>query len=125
MRDEDDGLEWETYYDLNSIKRSSNIVAVWLKQLPVFKNDEQKQRLIRSTTENRKMNKTDTQGYEKYSFSQTLVEIDCNGKSGRSVAIKDFDERGSLLGNDAKEGVPFAPVRDGSLAGFLLEALCH
>lgn len=122
---EDHGLEYQTYYDLKSVKRSANIVAVWIKQLSVFKNDEQKQRLIKSITENRKLNKIDTKGYEKYSFSKTLIEIDCDDRSGRKVAIKDFDDGGALLGEDAIAGVPFAPIRDGSLAGLLFEALCR
>ncbi len=29
-KDEDDGLEWETYYDVNSVKRTTGVVAVWL-----------------------------------------------------------------------------------------------
>jgi len=124
-KDEDDGLEWETYYDVNSIKRTTGVVTVWLKQLPVFKTEEQKQKLIHSTIENRGLNKMDTKGYEKFAYSQMLVEIDCNGKSGRNVSIKDFDERGTLLGSDTKQGVPFAPVRDGSLAGLLLKAVCN
>ena len=124
-KDEDDGIEWETYYDVSSIKRTSGVIAVWLKQLPVFKTEEQKQKLIRSTIQNRELNKMPTKGYEKLAYAQMLVEIDCNAKSGRNVALKDFDESGTLLGSDTKEGVPFAPVRDGSLAGLLLKAVCN
>ena len=122
---EDHNKTWKTYYDASNIERKvGGIVRVWLKQLPVTKTEAEKQRIVNAMIQNRKLNNMSSKGYEKFAYSLTLVEFDCVGRQGRSVAIRDFDQSEKLLGSDAKEDFPFAPVREGSMSEVILEAVC-
>jgi len=122
---EDDQSTWKTYYDAANIEHpSKNIVRVWLKQMPVATTNAEKQRMISAIIENRKDNEMRTDGYEKFAYSLTLVEFDCAGRQGRSMAIKDYDQSEKLLGSDTKDGVPFAPVREHSMSEAIMEAAC-
>lgn len=122
---EDDRDSWKTYYDAANIERQNkDIVRVWLKQIPITKNDAERQRIVSGIIENRKLNNMGIKGYEDFAYSLTLVEFDCSGRKARSISIKDYDRAEKLLGSDRKEGVPFAPAPKDSLAGMILEAAC-
>ena len=122
---EDHNQVWKTYYDVKNIKRKSEgTIEVWLKQVPITKTEEERQRIIRSIIKNRELNEMPIKGYGKFAYSLTLIEFDCSKKVGRRVSIKDYNEAGELLGTDTIEGVPFAPVPEGSMAGVVLEAVC-
>lgn len=122
---EDDRDSWKTYYDAANIERQNKgIVRVWLKQIPNTRNEAEKQRIVNAIIENRKLNNMDVKGYEKFAYSLTLVETDCSGRKMRSISIKDYDQAEKLLGSDTKADIPFAPVREHSLPGLILEAAC-
>jgi hypothetical protein len=122
---EDDNQVWKTYCDLKRIKQTvEGTVEVWLKQVPITKTGKERRKLIHSIIENRTLNKIPINGYEKFAYSLTLIEFDCGKNLARSVSIEDYDETAKLLGSDTIEGVPFAPVREGSATGVILEAVC-
>ena len=121
---EDDHQVFETYYDSKSVKRTAEgTIRVWLKQVPITKTEEERQRIIRSIIQNRKLNRMSIGGYEKFAYSLILIEFDCSEKVGRSISISDYDETDKLLGsNTLPEQIPFAPV--GSIARSVLTAVC-
>jgi hypothetical protein len=121
---EDDNQVWETYYDAKSAKRTAEgTIKVWLKQVPITKTEEERQRIIRSIIQNRKLNRMSIGGYEKFAYSLTLIEFDCSEKVGRDVSFSDYNESDKLLGsNTLPEQIPFAPV--GSIARSVLNAVC-
>jgi len=123
---EDDNQTWKTYYDAANIdRRNGGTVRVWLKQVPITKNEGERQRLITSIIQNRKLNKMRVNGYTRFAYSLTLIEFNCTEKGARSISIKDYDRAENLLGSDNTiEGVPFAPVREGSMSSVVLEAVC-
>ena len=122
---EDDRNTWKTYYDAANIERQpKNIVRVWLKQMPVTRTDAEMQRIINSIIENRKANEMSTKGYEKFAYSLMLVEFDCAGRRGRSIAIKDVDQAEKPLSSDTREDAPFAPVVEDSVSEVIMEAAC-
>ncbi len=122
---EDDRDSWKTYYDAANIERpNKDIVRVWLKQIPITRNEAEERRIVNGIIENRKLNKMNVKGYEKFAYSHTLVEMDCSGKKARSVSIKDYDREEKLLGSDTKVDLPFARVEEHSLPGLILAAVC-
>jgi hypothetical protein len=122
---EDDRDAWKTYYDTANIERQEQgTVRAWLKQIPVTKTDAERRRIVSGIIDNRKLNRMSTEGYDKFAFTLTLIEFDCSGRRGRSIAIKDYDQSGKLLGKDTKEGIPFAPVLKDSSSEVILEAVC-
>ena len=122
---EDDRDSWKTYYDAANIERQDKgIVGVWLKQIPVTKDEAERQRIVSGIIDNRKVNNMSIKGYEEFAYSLTLVEFDCSGRKARRTSIKDYDRADKLLASDKKEGVPFAPVPKDSLPGIILEAVC-
>ena len=123
---EDDRDTFETYYDAANIERSpQGMVRVWLKQIPVTHNATEKQRIVNAIISNRKLNKMNTEGYDKYAYTLTLFEFDCSGRKARGISIKDYDEAEKLLSTDTKEGSPFAPVVEGSSSEVVLKAVCR
>ncbi len=123
---EDDRKSWKTYYDAANIERQNkDIVRVWLKQVPITKNDAERQRIVSGIIDNRKLNEMSAKGYEEFAYSLTLVEFDCPGRRARKTAIKDFDRAEKLLGSDTKEGIPFGPVEEDSLPGLIMQAVCR
>lgn len=122
---EDDRDSWKTYYDAANIERhDKGLVQVWLKQIPVTKDETERQRIVSGIIENRKVNNMSVEGYEKFAYTLTSVEFDCVGRKARSVSIKDYDSAEKLLGSDTKIGIPFAPVREHSMPEIILEAVC-
>ena len=125
LSSEDDRDTWKTYYDAANIERlPQGLVRVWLKQIPVTKNDAERQRIVNALIANRKINNMKTEGYDKFAYSLTLVEFDCSGRKGRSIAIKDYDQAQKELSSDAREEAPFAPVPAGSMSAVVMEAAC-
>lgn len=122
---EDDRDSWKTYYDTAGIERhDKGIVGVWLKQIPVTKDDAERQRIVSGIIENRKVNNMSVKGYKEFAYTLTLVEFDCSGKKARSISIKDYDRAEKLLGSDTRMDARFAPVPEQSLPGLILEAVC-
>jgi hypothetical protein len=123
---EDDNQVWETYYDSKSTERTGEgTIKVWLKQVPITKSEKERQRVIHSIIENRKINRMSINGYEKFVYSLTLIEFDCKKKVGRSVSIRDYNESDKVVGSDTlPEQIPFAPVTEGSMARIVLNAVC-
>lgn len=123
---EDDNQVWETYYDAKSAKRTAEgTIKVWLKQVPITKTEGERQRVISSIIENRKLNRMSITGYEKFGYSLTLIEFDCAKNVGRSVSIRDYNESEKpLSSNTLPEQIPFAPVTEGSMARIVLNAVC-
>jgi len=122
---EDDRDTWKTYYDAANIERQpKNIVRVWLKQVPVTTSDAEMQHIINAIIENRRVNEMSTKGYEKFAYSLMLVEFDCAGRRGRSIAIKDVDQAEKPLSSDTRDDAPFAPVVEHSVSEVIMEAAC-
>jgi hypothetical protein len=123
---EDDNQVWETYYDSKSTERTAKgTIKVWLKQMPITKTEEERQRVVSSIIQNRKLNRMSISGYDKFAYSLTSIEFDCSKKAGRSVSIRDYDDSDKLLGsNTLPAQVPFAPVPEGSMARIVLNAVC-
>lgn len=122
---EDDRDSWKTYYDAANIERQDKgIVQVWLKQIPLTKDEVERRRIVSGIIENRKVNKMSVKGYEKFAYTLTSVEFDCAARKARRVSIKDYDRDEKLLGSDTLAGVPFAPVPEHSLPGLILAAVC-
>ena len=122
---EDDRDSWKTYYDAANIDRQNqDIVRVWLKQIPLTRNEAERRRIVSGIIENRKLNNMKVKGYENFAYTLTLLEMDCSGRKARSVSIKDYDRAEKLLGSDTKTGLRFAPVKEHSLPGLILEAVC-
>lgn len=122
---EDDRDSFKTYYDAANIERQSKgIVRVWLKQIPLTRNETERQRIVNAIIENRKLNNMSVKGYEKFAYSLTLIEFDCSGRKGRSISIKDYDQAEKLLGSDTKDEIPFTHVQEDSLPGMILDAVC-
>jgi len=58
---------WKTYLDVKSIRRrSTGIVQVWLKQIPVYRDDQEKEKVIRGVIQNREYNQMPVRGYEQF-----------------------------------------------------------
>ena len=122
---EDDRDSWKTYYDAANIERQDKgMVQVWLKQIPLTKDDVERKRIVSGIIQNRKVNHMSVKGYEKFAYTLTLVEFDCAGRKARSTSIKDYDQAEKLLGSDTLVGVPFAPVPEHSMPEIILEAVC-
>ena len=121
----DDRDSWKTYYDAANIERhDKGMIGVWLKQIPITRNDAERRRIVGAIIENRKVNNMSVRGYKKFAYSLTLVEFDCSGRKARSISIKDYDRAEKLLGSDTKMEVPFGPVEEGSLPELILKAAC-
>lgn len=123
---EDDKHVWDTYYDSkNTEQTAEGKIRVWLKQMPITKTEDERQRVINSIIQNRKLNRMPIMGYEKFAYSLTLREFDCRRKAEREVSIRDYDESGKLLGSKTlPEQIPFGPVTEGSMALTVLDAVC-
>jgi hypothetical protein len=123
---EDDNQIFETYYDSKNTKRTAEgTITVSLKQMPITKTEEQRQRVIHSVIQNRKLNRMSITGYERFAYSLTLIEFDCSKRVGRSVSFRDYDESDKLLGSNAlPEQIPFSPVVQGSMVRIVFDAVC-
>lgn len=63
-------------------------------------------------------------GGNNYSYSVSLLKIDCSSKKVTSVRIDDFETDGSLMSSVESPGEPWYPIFPGSLYGRLYEAVC-
>jgi surface-adhesin protein E len=116
---------WKTYLDVKSIRRMpKGIVQLWLKQIPIYSDDEERKKVISGVIQNREYNQMPIRGYEQFAYSLTLIQFNCKKRLARSISIKDYDEAGSLLGSQTLANRSFARVFESSMAGMILGMVC-
>ncbi len=102
--------EVEMFYDAESIKRTSKkTMQVWIKQIEHYKDDKAKQVGLEELMNNRRFLKLPLDGYDKFAYSTSLIEFDCQEKAGRDLCFVDYDEKGKIIGKKCLN-MPFAPV---------------
>src|SRR5262249_54081351 len=135
--DEEDN-EVQVFYSLQSKKHTpEGFVQIWIKQKGVYENDAARKKDHNELLENRRLNGFPLKGYEKYTFSTTLLEFDCPKRQERLPCIRDYDESGQVIGEQCIrnrpfqavpkhtiEGLPFEPVAKQQVTLDLLNAAC-
>src|SRR5947207_175950 len=70
---------WEVYYDLKSLERATDrVIRVSVKMIPIYKDNEEKAKRIRSLIEDRQGLGIKPERYNEYSYSVMLLEIKCS-----------------------------------------------
>ncbi len=117
---------WENYYDSKRvIQTSDGVVRVWVKQVPIYKDEEEKKAKMERLIENREGLGIKTDGYRDYAYSVTLIEIKCEANEGRSVSIVDYDKADKELGEDALNNPTWAPISPRSWLIALIPEVCN
>lgn len=103
--------EVEMFYDAETIKYvSEKRVQIWIKQIEHYEDDKAKQVGLEELRENRRFLKLSLDGYDKFAFSTSLIEFDCQEKAARNLCFVDYDEMEKVIGKKCLENFPFAPV---------------
>jgi hypothetical protein len=70
--------------------------------------------------------KLPTKGYENFSHSLSLYEIDCNSENMEIISFVDYDNEGKVLStfSISKEEVNMEPVAPGSIMDALCKVVC-
>jgi len=107
------------YYSPGSIgNRSDNMVRVWIKIVPVSK--EQKDQIIQK----RQKTRLTTKGYENYEYSLRLKEINCEDKMHSLLSYVDYDRKHSVLDSFYYSTSQWSPIVPDSSAERLYMLVC-
>ena len=116
---------WKVYYDLKNVERASDrVIRVSVKLIPIYKDNEEKAKRIRSLIEDRQGLGIKPERYNEYSYSVMLLEIKCSTNEGRDITIWDYDKTDKELGQDTLNNSEFAPIWEGSWTKRLAGQLC-
>jgi hypothetical protein len=104
------------YYDASSIRRTSkDLVRVWMKieTSPGYQIESNKQ------------NRMPTEGYEKFSHSLMLFEINCSTMTTRTMTLTDYSNDGkTLFSNEFGENSSWITIRPESNGEELYQQVC-
>lgn len=107
------------YYDTKSITPSNkNLVKVWAKGVTKDqKGIDEKIKLLKKFG-------GETMGYENYSYTLNLFEIDCENKKHRILSVKDYDKKGNGLQTVTIENNPWDYIAPGTIIDNLFKEIC-
>lgn len=120
-----DNHGWKNYYDSQSVVGTPDgIVNVSAKQVPVYKDDQDKKMRMQRLLENRKWLNIKTDGYDNYAYSVTILEINCATNEARSGTMIDYDSSEKELAKSTLAGVEWAPISPRSWVVELIPKVC-
>lgn len=107
------------YYGTKNIENSrKGIVSVWGKALAKGKEGiDDKIRLLQRFGGH-------TKGYENYSYTISLFEIDCANRKNRVASVGDYDKKGNVLESVSVENYPWNPISAGTIIDNLHKIVC-
>jgi len=107
------------YYDTKSVTPSNkNLIKVWAKGLTKDqKGIDEKIKLLKKFG-------GETMGYENYSYTLNLFEIDCENKKNRILSVKDYDKKGNGLQTVTIENYSWDYVAPGTIIDNLFKEIC-
>lgn len=107
------------YYDENGMDHSNkNVIRVWAKSAVKGRTGiDEKIKLLKKFG-------GQTKGYEDYSYTVNLFELDCKSKKQRVISVKDYDSQGNTLETATMENSPWDYVPPGTIAESLFKAVC-
>jgi Tfp pilus assembly protein PilF len=124
-KDEARGLKWVKYseagndlfyYDKTNIKQQSNKhIRVWIREEIADATEIVKQR---------GHNGLSTVGFENYSYSLVLKEIDCGNKQSGTLSIADYDNKDNVLDSGDIEHVTMHHILPDSTGESLYDVVC-
>ena len=121
-----DNHGWKNFYDSKSVVRTPDgIVKVQAKQVPMYKDEEDKKVRMQRLLENRKWLGIKTDGYDNYAYSVTIIEINCVINEGRSSTMIDYDSSDKELAKSTLSDVEWAPISPRSWLMGLVPKVCE
>ena len=107
------------YYDTKSVTSSNkSLVKVWAKGVTKDqKGIDEKIKLLKKFG-------GETMGYENYSYTLNLFEIDCANKKHRIISVKDYDKKGNGLQTVTIENYPWDFMAPGTIIDNLSREIC-
>lgn len=106
------------YYDKTRIKTMPNKhIRVWTRE----ETDD-----VNTYIDDLNKKKLPTKGYENFSHSLSLHEIDCNSENKEIISFVDYDNEGKVLStfSISKEEINMEPVVPGSIMDALYKVVC-
>lgn len=121
-----DNHGWKDFYDTKSVIRTpEGTVKVRAKQVPVYKDEEDKKIRMQRLVENRKWLGIKPDGYDNYAYSVTLIEIRCKTNEGRSRTIIDYDKTDKEIAKSTLPEVEWASISPRSWLIELVPKVCE
>ena len=107
------------YYDTKSVTPSNkNLIKVWAKGLTKDqKGIDEKIKLLKKFG-------GETMGYENYSYTLNLFELDCENKKNRILSVKDYDKKGNGLQTVTIENYSWDYIAPGTIIDNLFKEIC-
>lgn len=106
------------YYDAKSVVSNKNILKVWGKGvIKDQKGVDEKIKLLKKFG-------GQTLGYEKYSYTLNLFEINCENKKQRIISVKDYDKMGNGLQTATMEDYQWDFIAPGTIIDNLSKEVC-
>ncbi len=115
---ESDAFQW--YYDPKSIeRRDKGIVRVWAKSLVKGRvGVDEKVKLLKKFG-------GQARGYENYSYTINLFEINCAKQEQRVTSVTDCDAKGNTLETAIVENYPWGAIPPGTIIYNLSKIVCE
>ena len=107
------------YYDAKKIiPLNKHLVKVWAKGVTKDqKGIDEKIKLLKKFGGL-------TMGYENYSYTLNLFEIDCENNKHRIISVKDYDKKGNGLQTVTIENYPWDFIAPGTIIDNLSKEIC-
>lgn len=108
------------YYETSTVDYSrKELVRVWGKAVTKGKEGiDEKIKLLEKFG-------GQTRGYEKYSYTMNLFELDCVRKKSRILSVKDYDLKGNPLESVSIENFPWDFIAPGTIIENLYKTVCR
>jgi hypothetical protein len=103
------------------------MVQVYLKEVGVYKNAEQKQETHQELIRNREHwpDSFHVENYAGFAYSVFTIEFDCSKGLRRYACIADFNEKNERIGAQCIEGQEWEKIPQESMAKNVYVAVCQ